>query len=148
MNKSLPSLWGQDGIQAVDPGAQGVLNDGWFLGAVASIAEHPKYIMNLFKEHTYPESGVFVIELFLNGQHRQVMVNDLLAMLRDDVPVNARPSLGGGWWLPLLEKAYAKVNVNYENLDYGDGRSGVEALRALTGMPVTQIKVKAPEFIH
>jgi hypothetical protein len=39
----------------------------------------------------------------------------------------------------ILEKAYAKLNMNYANLHGGWGR---ESLRALTGMPVEEIFTK------
>ena len=39
----------------------------------------------------------------------------------------------------ILEKAYAKLNMNYANLDAGWGR---ESLRALTGMPVDELFTK------
>lgn len=36
-----------------------------------------------------------------------------------DQPVNSMVSPNGAWWLVILEKAYAKFNVNYANLDGG-----------------------------
>ena len=36
--------------------------------------------------------------------------------------------------MPILEKAYAKLNVNYAQITGGIGE---EAFRALTGMPIT-----------
>ena len=47
-------------------------------------------------------------------------------------PINAGQGKNGGWWLPILEKAYAKFNVNYSNLNGGQPK---QALRELTGMP-------------
>jgi hypothetical protein len=44
----------------------------------------------------------------------------------------AKTSPDGGWWLPLLEKAYAKVNINYERLGLGWMS---EAVKVLTGAP-------------
>ena len=38
--------------------------------------------------------------------------------------------------MPLLEKAYAKVDQNYERLTGGNGD---EAFRTLTGMPAAMI---------
>jgi len=29
-------------------------------------------------------------------------------------------SKNGAWWIPILEKAFAKFNVNYAQLNYGD----------------------------
>lgn len=41
------------------------------------------------------------------------------------------------WWAPILEKAYAKLNVNYANLNGGEM---TQALRELTGMPAFKYK--------
>jgi len=44
--------------------------------------------------------------------------------------MNAKPSrVGVAWYLPLIEKAFAKMNVNYENLDKGNGADNLLALR-------------------
>jgi len=48
-------------------------------------------------------------------------------------------SKGGAWWMPLLEKAYAKLDQNYERII---GGMGYEGLRTLTGMPTTYISLK------
>ena len=90
---------------------------------------------------------MFEIKLFLNGKWRKVIIDDRLAMLKSDLPVNAGPSQGGGWWLPLLEKAYAKMNVNYENLNSARPENFQEALRALTGMPVKELKSRRKNFV-
>jgi len=45
----------------------------------------------------------------------------------------ARKGTTGSWWLPILEKSFAKVNVNYSNLN---GGWMVEAWRQMTNMPV------------
>lgn len=50
-------------------------------------------------------------------------------------PVNSKPSKhGGAWWLVILEKAMAKLNINYVGIN---GGTPGEALRAMTNMPVT-----------
>lgn len=41
-------------------------------------------------------------------------------------------SENGAWWLPILEKAYAKFTKTYADLN---GGNEWEALRAMTGMP-------------
>lgn len=42
--------------------------------------------------------------------------------------------------MPLLEKAYAKLDVNYDNIVAGWGKEG---LRTLTGMPTIDIPLSA-----
>jgi len=49
-------------------------------------------------------------------------------------PLSANPSLNGAWWMPLLEKAYAKLDQNYQRIV---GGFGIEGLRTLTGAPTT-----------
>jgi len=45
------------------------------------------------------------------------------------------PSPDGAYWLVILEKAFAKLNVNYINLTAG---LPGDALRSMTGMPVVE----------
>jgi len=47
-------------------------------------------------------------------------------------------SKNGAWWMPLMEKAYAKLDQNYERIIAG---MGYEGLRTLTGMPTAYIKL-------
>lgn len=54
----------------------------------------------------------------------------------DWIPWATNPSKQGAWWMPLLEKAYAKLNQNYDRIIAG---SVDEGLRSLTGMPVISI---------
>jgi len=112
-----------------------------------SLSEFPDYIKTLFTDKAYTVSGAFEIKLFLNGIWRNVIIDDRLPMLKSDLPVNAGPSQGSGWWLPLLEKAYAKMNVNYENLNNARIENVKEALRALTGMPVKELPTRRKKFV-
>lgn len=55
-------------------------------------------------------------------------------------PVNAKRSDSGAWWLPILEKAYAKFTLTYASLS---GGNEWEALRAMTGMPVANYQTSS-----
>lgn len=48
----------------------------------------------------------------------KVTVDDhiLIDPKKDDIPFNTKISPNKGWWMPILEKALAKLNVNYANL--------------------------------
>jgi hypothetical protein len=67
----------------------------------------------------------------VKGRPEEVTVDDLLPTYNNIVAF-ARPTSDGAWWLPLLEKAYAKVNNNYEMISSGKPS---EAFMFLTGAP-------------
>jgi len=73
------------------------------------------------------------------GQAQLEIVDDRLPINDWGDPINARPSPNGAWWLPILEKAYAKMNVNYANLN---GGTPIQAFRELTNMPVASYEVQ------
>jgi len=59
-------------------------------------------------------------------------------MGNDKYLINASPLENGGYWMTLLEKAYAKMNVNYSNINSG---SPTQSFRDMTGMPVARYDV-------
>jgi len=78
---------------------------------------------------------------YVRGDRVSVIIDDRIPVLNLDdryahpyPPVNSKPSPAGAWWLVLLEKAYSKLNINYTQINAGNPG---EALRALTGMPVS-----------
>jgi len=75
------------------------------------------------------------------GNQYPVTIDDRLPMNREPKKngrvLLSRPSPAGAWWLPILEKAYAKWNVNYANLS---GGWMSEALHNLTNMPAGQVR--------
>lgn len=54
--------------------------------------------------------------------------------------INAGRSPNEAWWVPLAEKAAAKFWVNYDNMH---GGNEVEAMNAMTGMPVMKFKTSS-----
>lgn len=51
-------------------------------------------------------------------------------------------SRNGAWWMPILEKAYAKLDNNYDRIIAGNG---MEGLRTLTGMPTADIRMSGKD---
>jgi len=71
----------------------------------------------------------------VKGRPEDVTVDDLFPIYKNK-PAFTKPTSDGAWWLPLLEKAYAKVNINYEMISSG---SQAEAAKFLTGAPAKQM---------
>lgn len=53
-----------------------------------------------------------MVKLFINGLWRQVVIDDLFPVDKNDKPLCAY-SEQGQMWVSLLEKAYIKVNGGY-----------------------------------
>ena len=74
------------------------------------------------------------MQFFIKGEPVNVVIDDLLPVTPGEYYVNARPIKDSGtFWEVILEKAFAKVFINYSNLN---GGLAPEALRVLTGAPV------------
>jgi hypothetical protein len=117
--KGTPNLWGEKGVLPAGV-KQGKLGDCWFLASAAAIAEHPNRIQSIFKNSEYPSNGIFDISLYHMGSKVSVNIDDRLPLAPNGALVNSQMSINKAWWLPILEKAYAKFNVNFSNLNGGN----------------------------
>lgn len=74
------------------------------------------------------------MNLWHKGADHTVIIDDRFPMYKmPSTPIAAQMSENGAWWVPILEKAYAKVHQNYVRLS---GGLTFEAMRTITGMPV------------
>lgn len=112
-----------------------MLGDCWFLAAAAALAEFPDRVKKIFTNKDYSKEGIFEVVFNVKGEEVKLQVDDRIPVSENRKPVNSRQSPFGAWWLVILEKAFAKLNVNYSSLN---GGLTVESLRALTGMPVQE----------
>ena len=127
-----PDLWGTSGIQPA-AGKQGALDDNWLLASAAALAEKPEWIKDVFLNDAYSKEGIFEFSFYVKGEPVKLVIDDLLPVGPTGTPVNAKAGSDGAQWLALLEKAFAKLYINYSNLV---GGLPAEALRTMTGMPV------------
>mmetsp|Transcript_39555 Transcript_39555/g.60425 ORF Transcript_39555/g.60425 Transcript_39555/m.60425 type:complete len:274 (-) Transcript_39555:1856-2677(-) len=88
----------------------------------------------MFNQTQYTKEGIFTIKAFVKGKPEEITVDDLFPVYSHTTAF-AKPSTDGGWWLPLIEKAFAKVNVNYEMISSG---THAEAAQFLTGAPARE----------
>jgi hypothetical protein len=129
--KGAPSLWGSLGVKPNGIN-QGGLGDCWFLAAASAIAEKPSRLQKIFVNTDYPAEGIFELNMFFSGRPTTVVVDDRLPVTSWGSPSFTGKSTNGAWWGPIIEKAYAKLNVNYKNIV---GGNPLQAFRVLTNMP-------------
>jgi len=111
---------------------QGQLGDCWLVAAAASLAEFPNAVRKIF-EYT-PEitpDGNYSLKLFDHKTDKfiEVLVDEFIPCNGEGKPVFAHPH-GNEIWVPLLEKAVAKLFGSYSNLV--GGYAGT-AFRTFTG---------------
>ncbi len=110
---------------------EGALGDGWFVSAVATLAEVPPLIDRLFLTREISREGVYRVRICKDGEWRAVTVDDLFPCTPDCGPIFSR-STSNELWLLILEKAYAKLHGSYLALKGGHAH---QALVDLTGCP-------------
>ena len=126
------------------------------LASASALAEHGERIKKVFANRDKPDNGFYILELFHLGETVYLTVDDRLpykdfgfgtGSMSNGVnsagsgvePYNSKPSEAGAWWLPILEKGFAKFIQNYYQMNGGVERI---ALRAMTGMPVKRYKTE------
>ena len=93
-------------------------------------------IKRLFEGGTteYCEEGIYRLSLYIAGRWRTVTIDDYIPCLPFGTPFFAEIQGSNSIWLSIIEKAFAKIFGGYK---YLDGGSAIEALRMLTGAPLT-----------
>lgn len=133
---------------------QGALGDCYFLSTLASIAEKPQRIKRIFEAEFQDKSqediqryakkfGCYCVKIYDMGVPMEVIVDDFVPCIsKTQGPAFTRTNQSELWVL-LLEKAWAKTYVSYDNIEAGLTR---EALHDLTGAPTKTIWTDQPEL--
>ena len=134
------SMWGKTGISFEDP-TQGYLGDCWIIAAASVVGQDERRIKNIFEIEHLNSAGVYAVKLYIMGIPVTVTVDDYL-LFWSHAPntgglVYAKPSPDGALWMPILEKAAAKMYGNFEMLS--GGWMG-PAIQTLTGAPYYETK--------
>ena len=130
----------------INPGdiQQGALGDCWFLGSLCCLATTPHLLERLFvnTEH-FLDCGFVTCQFFKNGSWQQVLIDTRIPYNSScGSPIYGHCKDPNEMWLPLIEKAYAKLHRTYENLN---GGKMTDALVDLTGEASEKYNLRDPK---
>lgn len=112
---------------------QGQLGDCWFLSACAAIAQKPQLLKKVIRKRQVlygnGYTGMVIFYIWRFGRWVTVCIDDQLPTINGHL-IYARCTNNNEFWVPLLEKAYAKLHSSYEALVGGQAK---DALVDLTG---------------
>jgi hypothetical protein len=109
------------------PGQTGA---AWLLGALAALASRPSLLQHLFVSVRGRSRGLYTLQLFIGEAWVPITIDDRLPCDLNGIPLYTRSGVDGELWVPLVEKAFAKLLGGYGALN--DGHLP-HAFRCLTG---------------
>ena len=126
----------KDNTATVDQVVQGEAGTCYLMSSLASVAEAPQVIKDVFLTDTKNSAGIIGVQFYIRGKPWAVSLDSSFLYMYPSTPtlkfaqVNMNDQ---AMWGPILEKAWAKVKGSYETADGGFVQTG---LRAMTGVPV------------
>ena len=114
---------------------QGALGDCWLMAGLALITERPEMLDHILLTKSVNSEGVYLVRLCHNGLWKTVLVDDCFPCTLNNqlafTQANRRQL-----YVPLIEKACAKLFGSYADLISGQTEEG---LQLLTGAPCDHI---------
>ncbi|KAG9292486.1 hypothetical protein G9A89_001559 [Geosiphon pyriformis] len=115
-----------DGVHPGDI-VQGLVGDCWFLSAISTCANIPGLLETICVARD-EEVGVYGFIFFKDGDWVSTVVDDQLFVNDQNKLAFAQCLDPNETWLPLIEKAFAKIHGDYESITGGEAGEGLEDL--------------------
>ncbi|CAF0863688.1 unnamed protein product [Rotaria sp. Silwood1] len=117
---------------------QGALGNCWLVAALALISERPRLLEHILLTKTVNNEGIYLVRICHNGLWKTIIVDDYFPCTKHNHLVFAQAKRRQ-LYVPLIEKACAKLFGSYAALKSGNMREG---LQLLTGAPCDYIDLK------
>lgn len=114
---------------------QGALGDCWLMVALALITERPRMLEHILLTKTVNDQGVYLVRICHNGVWKTVIVDDCFPCTQYN-QLAFTQAHHRQLYVPLIEKACAKLFGSYADLISGQTEEG---LQLLTGAPCDHI---------
>jgi calpain-type cysteine protease DEK1 len=96
-----------------------LLQNRWLIGTLCVLGLQVDQVAACFEGGAaYSPDGVYAVRVFLNGEWACTLIDDRLPCAADGQPAFARSAHPDEFWASLLEKAFAKLYGNYQNLSF------------------------------
>jgi calpain-15 len=116
---------------------QGALGDCWLMAALTLITERPEMLEHIILTKTINNEGIYLVRLCHNGLWKTILIDDCFPCTQSRhlafSQANRRQL-----YVPLIEKACAKLFGSYADLTGGHTQEG---LQLLTGAPCDHIQL-------
>ena len=96
----------------VDDIKQGIIGNCYFLCVLSSFAKRPEIYDKIFIDQKIKENGMYQLRFIINGIPQIILVDDFFPTVNNEF-IFAQSK--NEFWVQLLEKAWAKINLSYAN---------------------------------
>ena len=96
----------------VDDVKQGIIGNCYFLCVLSSFAKRAEIYDKIFIDKKINKNGLYKLRFIINGIPQIIFVDDYFPTLYDKFAFAQSPN---EFWVQLLEKAWAKLNISYAN---------------------------------
>jgi len=115
---------------------QGGLGTCYFLSSISALAAYTNRIQEIFITKEKNKAGCYALRVYISGLLGTVVVDDFLPCMMYTNMLAFTRAFKNDIWVLLLEKAWAKINHNYYNIEEG---SMLESFSFLTGAPTSYL---------